>query len=52
MNGAVAGGTQGYEILLRIISPAAARIEVVDLEINRPSAMLAAPPVALQHPQA
>ncbi len=49
MNGPVAGDTQGYKILFRIVSAAAARIKVVDLEINDASAMLAAPRVPCEH---
>ncbi len=40
---------EGDQILLGIISKAAALIDVVDLKIGHPAAMLAAPAVALQH---
>ena len=49
MKGFVAPGTQSNQILLGIIAKAAALIDVVDLEIEHPAAMLAALGVALQH---
>jgi hypothetical protein len=47
VKGFVAPGTQSNQILLGIISKAAALIDVVDLKIHHPAAGLAAPAVAL-----
>ncbi len=49
VKGFVASGTQSNQILLGIISKAAALIDVVDLKIGHPAAMLAAPAIPLQH---
>ena len=49
MKGFVAPGTQSNQILLGIISQAAALTDMVDLKIGNPAAMLAAPAIALQH---
>jgi hypothetical protein len=47
VKGFVASGTQSNQIFLGIISKAAALIDVVDLKIRHPAAVLAAPAVAL-----
>ncbi len=45
----MAPGTQSNQILLGIISQAAALTDMVDLKIGRSAAVLAAPAVPLQH---
>jgi hypothetical protein len=45
----VAGGAEGDEVLLGIVAQSAAGVDVVDLEIRRATAVLAAPAVSLQH---
>ncbi len=45
----MAPGTQSNQILLGIISKAAALIDVVNLKVGRPAAVLAAPAIPLQH---
>jgi hypothetical protein len=45
----VAHGTKSYQILDRVIAEAAARLDVMDLEIFRSPTILAAPTVPLQH---
>ena len=42
-------GAEGDEVLLGVIAESASGVDVVDLEISRPAAVLAAPAVALQH---
>jgi hypothetical protein len=45
----VAPGTQSDEVLVRVIAEQAARPNVMNLESTLEPAMLAAPPVSLQH---
>jgi len=49
VNDSVAGGAQGDEILLAILTLPAPELDVMDLEIRYGSARLASPPIALQH---
>ena len=45
----VAGCTEGDEVGLGVISESASWVDVMDLEVGRAAAALAAPPIALQH---
>ena len=45
----VAGGAEGNQVVLGIVSQPAPGVNVVDLEVCAPPAVLAAPPIALQH---
>ena len=47
----VASGAEGDQILLRIVSQLAARIDVVNLELGKTPTVLAAPAITLQHPK-
>ncbi len=40
---------EGDQVWLRIVSEAASWADVVDLEVSRAAAVLAAPAIALQH---
>jgi len=42
-------GAEGDEVLFGIVAQSAALIDVVDLEVGRTAAGLAAPAIALQH---
>ena len=43
----MAAGAEGDQVLLSVVSEAAPRVDVVDLEIGRAATILAAPAVAL-----
>jgi hypothetical protein len=43
----VAGDAEGDEVLLGVVAEPAPRLDVVDLEIRRSAAMLAAPAIPL-----
>jgi hypothetical protein len=45
----VAGDAEGDEVLLGVVSQSASWLNVVDLEVGRAAAVLAAPAIALQH---
>ena len=45
----VAPGAEGGEVGLGIVTQTAARVEVMNLEVSRATAALAAPAVSLQH---
>ena len=49
MSGSVTACAEGNQILFDIISEPAARAEVVDMEVLRCAAVLAAPPIAREH---
>ena len=42
----VASGAEGDEVWFRVVSESASWMDVVDLEVSRAAAALAAPPVA------
>ena len=42
-------GAEGNQVGLGIVSQLTPRVDVVDLEVGTPAAMLAAPAIALQH---
>jgi hypothetical protein len=42
-------GAEGDEVLLGVVAESASWVDVVDLEISRPAAVLAAPAIPLQH---
>ena len=45
----VTPGTESDQVLFGIVSQPAAQVDVVDLEVGAPAAVLAAPAIALQH---
>ena len=45
----VAAGAEGDEVGLGVVSQSASWVDVVDLEVGTPAAVLAAPAVSLQH---
>ncbi len=49
MDTAVARGAEGDQVLLGVVSESASRADVVNLEVSRTAAALAAPAIALQH---
>ncbi len=49
MGFAVALGAEGDEVGLVVVAKSAAGVEMVDLKVGRPAAVLAAPAIALQH---
>ena len=49
MNNFVAAGAESDQVLLGVVSESAPRVDVVNLKVGRPSAVLAAQAIALQH---
>ncbi len=45
----VASGAEGDEVWFRVVSESASWMDVVNLELGRTAAVLAAPAIALQH---
>jgi hypothetical protein len=49
MHNLVTTGAEGDEVGLGVVAEPAPRLDVVDLEVSHPAAVLAAPGVPLQH---